>query len=131
MRGHGVAQTELGYRMLLGVGMDQNLPGAHDAFQAAAANGDAFGLYNLGVIHNRGIGVPANIPRALEYFEAAARQGVAGAYNAQAAMYFEGVGVPMNKTKAMCVLPKQSCTLRVLVCPWTKPRRGAFALDNI
>jgi uncharacterized protein len=109
MRGHGVAQTELGYRMLLGVGMDQDLPGAHDAFQAAAVNGDAFGLYNLGVIHNRGLGVPQNVSKALAYFEDAAGQGVPGAYNAQAAMFFEGVGVPMNKTLARHDLPPATC----------------------
>jgi len=47
---------------------------AHDYFKAAAAQGDANGLYNLGTCHARGYGTPQDDQSAFNCFRAAAEK---------------------------------------------------------
>lgn len=63
---------------------------AYDYFKAAAKDGDANGLYNLGTCHARGYGTPQDDQSAFNCFRAAAEQGHPEALNNVGWFFREG-----------------------------------------
>ena len=63
---------------------------AYDYFKAAAAEGDANGLYNLGTCHARGYGTPQDDQSAFNCFRAAAEKGHPEAINNVGWFFREG-----------------------------------------
>jgi uncharacterized protein len=100
--GDAAAQTNLGYRQLLGLGVGEDTVAARAAFERAAAAGEPLAGFNLGVLHLRGLGVAQNETRARELFEAAHGTGVAAAADSLAQLYYHGIGVPQDRAYAWC-----------------------------
>jgi TPR repeat protein len=65
-------------------------------FKRAAGDGDANGLYNLGMCHARGLGVPRNDESAFSCFRSAAEKGHPEAINSIGWFFREGRVVPKN-----------------------------------
>lgn len=63
---------------------------AHDYFKSAAGQGDANGLYNLGMCHMRGLGTPIDEQSAFNCFRAAAEKEHPEAINNIGAFFREG-----------------------------------------
>lgn len=81
MRGSVDAQRRLAYRRLLGRGIEADPEGAFRDFEAGAAQGDAYALFNLGYLYLRGLFVPVNYTKAkgaAGHGRAAAQPGPAG-----------------------------------------------------
>ncbi|MGN0853245.1 MAG: hypothetical protein ACI4Q3_07695 [Kiritimatiellia bacterium] len=62
-------------------------------FKRAAGEGDANGLYNMGMCHWRGLGVPKNERHAFDCFRAAAEKGHPEAINNIGAFFRDGIVV--------------------------------------
>ncbi|GAQ82328.1 hypothetical protein KFL_001080040 [Klebsormidium nitens] len=100
LRGVAEAQRHVGYRRLLGRGVDQDVHEARRYFEAAAGAGDPYAAFNLGYMYMRGIAHPVNYTAARELFEYAAEDDLPAAYNGLGVLYYSGWGVPQNFTKA-------------------------------
>lgn len=70
--------------------MQANPVQAMQHFEAAAAQGDDFAVFNLGFMHMKGLGTPPNATAAEQHFKQAASQGVASAYNGLGVLHFGG-----------------------------------------
>jgi len=100
-RGSAEAQRHLGFRRLLGQGMEANPEHAMREFQAAAAEGDPYAMFNLGYMNLQGLGVPAqNFEAAQRWFHEAAEAGLPAAANGIGVMHFNGQGIVQNFTAA-------------------------------
>jgi len=93
------AQKEVGWRALVGRGMEENHGQAMEHLEQAAAVGDPDAIHNLGYMHMNGLGVDQNYTRAKEYFDQAAEHNITAAFNALGFMHYRGVGVPRNLTQ--------------------------------
>mmetsp|Transcript_11317 Transcript_11317/g.32104 ORF Transcript_11317/g.32104 Transcript_11317/m.32104 type:complete len:1034 (-) Transcript_11317:325-3426(-) len=99
-RGSVEAQRHLGFRRLLGQGMDANPDHAFREFQGAAMEGDIFAMFNLGYMYLRGVGTPQNFGEAGRWFNQAAQAGLPAASNGLGVMAFNGHGMAQNLTAA-------------------------------
>ncbi|KAG1675462.1 hypothetical protein FOA52_001761 [Chlamydomonas sp. UWO 241] len=99
-RGNMDALQRIGYRKLVGQGMDPDPAAAFQDFQAAAAQGEPAAIFNLGFMHLKGIHVPQDYDRARAYFLQAAQLDVSAAHNGLGAMHWMGEGAPVNLTAA-------------------------------
>ena len=59
-------------------------------FQAAAAQGDGYAVFNVGYMHMKGIGTARNATAAVQHYKLAHAAGVASAYNGLGVLYFSG-----------------------------------------
>ncbi len=65
----------------MGRGIEADPEGAFHDFQAGAARGDAYALFNLGFMYLRGLFVKQNYSEAHHYFEKSAKGGLPAGYN--------------------------------------------------
>lgn len=105
-RGSAEAQRHLGFRRLLGQGMEANPEHALREFQAAAAEGDPYAMFNMGYMYLRGLGAQRNFQQAQHWFEQAAEAGLPAAYNGLGVMNFNGQGTSQNFTAARIAFEK-------------------------
>ncbi|GAB4821879.1 hypothetical protein N2152v2_008925 [Parachlorella kessleri] len=99
-RGRVEGQRQVGYRMLLGQGMERDEAGAFRQFLEAGRQGDAVANFNLAYMYMSGIHVARNMTKAIYYMKLAAQQDLPNAYNGLGVVYFHGQSVPVNFTKA-------------------------------
>lgn len=99
-RGVPEAQRHVGYRRLLGRGMERDEAAALREFEAAANQGDELAQFNLGYMHMRGMSVPRNFTEAKRRFEAAAAKDLPAAHNGLGVLAFNGHGGEKNLTAA-------------------------------
>ena len=92
------SQKEVGWRALVGRGLDENHAEALQHLRRAAAAHDPDAQHNLGYMYMNGLGVPRNYTEARRHFEAAAASNITAAYNALGYMHYKGTGVPRNLT---------------------------------
>jgi len=92
------AQKEVGWRSLVGRGLDQDHAQALQHLEAAAVVGDPDAQHNLGYMYMNGLGVERNLTKAKTYFDEAAKYNVTAAFNALGYMYYRGAGVAKNTT---------------------------------
>jgi TPR repeat protein len=92
------AQKEVGWRSLVGRGLDEDHGQALQHLEAAAAVGDPDAQHNLGYMYMNGLGVERNMTKAKTYFDEAAKHNVTAAFNALGYMYYRGAGVTKNTT---------------------------------
>jgi len=92
------AQKEVGWRSLVGRGLEEDHGQALQHLEAAARVGDPDAQHNLGYMYMNGLGVPRNMTKAKGYFDEAAKYNVTAAFNALGYMYFRGAGVAKNVT---------------------------------
>mmetsp|Transcript_49319 Transcript_49319/g.102882 ORF Transcript_49319/g.102882 Transcript_49319/m.102882 type:complete len:411 (-) Transcript_49319:4-1236(-) len=90
------SQKEVGWRALVGRGLEENHAEALQHLQRAAAAQDPDAQHNLGYMFMNGLGVKRNYTEARRHFEAAAAANVTAAYNALGYMHYKGTGVPRN-----------------------------------
>jgi len=95
-KGKAWAQSMLGNRYDLGLGVDQSNQQARELYELAARQGDASAQNSLGNLYRIGQGVDQSKKRAAEYYEAAARQGLAGAQCSLGLLYLIGHGVEQS-----------------------------------
>lgn len=69
---------------------------AKEYFEKAAANEEAGGYYNLGVLYLKGIGVEKDVKIACQFFIKAANVGQPKAFFQLAKMFHTGVGLKKN-----------------------------------
>jgi len=91
-RGDAEALRQMGYRQLLGQGLDADGGAAAAAFAAAAAAGDPYALFNDGYMAFQGQHMPRNYTLAKLRFHQAAVLGIHAAYNGLGAVYYHGEG---------------------------------------
>jgi SEL1 protein len=91
-RGDAEALRQMGYRQLLGQGLDADGGAAAAAFAAAAAAGDPYALFNEGYMAFQGQHMPKNYTLAKLRFHQAAVLGIHAAYNGLGAVYYHGDG---------------------------------------
>ena len=99
-RGVPEAQRHIGYRRLVGRGMDRDEAAALREFEAAAGNGDELAAFNLGYMHMKGLSVPQNFTEARKRFDAAIAKELPAAYNGIGVLHFNGWGTERNYTAA-------------------------------
>jgi len=100
--------AKLGFLFREGIGVSQDSNEALKYFVTAAAEGDAFALYNLGYFHSKGIGLKKDLEKARDYYLKAAEKGnpyaqhnLGGAYGKR-----NGELCPYNFKKAIYWLEK-------------------------
>jgi hypothetical protein len=81
----------LGWRRLVGRGIEADPEGAFHDFMAGAQRGDAYALFNLGYMYLRGLYVKQNYSEAHSYFEKSAKGGLAAGYNGLGVLQVRGV----------------------------------------
>lgn len=91
-RGDAEALRQMGYRQLLGQGLDADGRAAAAAFAAAAAGGDPYALFNEGYMAFQGQHTSRNYTLAKLRFHQAAVLGIQAAYNGLGAVYYHGEG---------------------------------------
>lgn len=99
-RGVPEAQRHIGYRRLVGRGLERDEAGALREFEAAAANGDELAAFNLGYMHMKGLSVPQNFTEARRRFDAAIAKDLPAAFNGIGVLHFNGWGTERNLTAA-------------------------------
>ncbi|MEU5992944.1 tetratricopeptide repeat protein [Spirillospora sp. NPDC047418] len=77
--GHPAGRRGLGYMLLNGIAVQQDVPAAADLFEAAAKSGDAIAALNLGSLLMKGIGIRPDEARAVEMLRRALADGVPAA----------------------------------------------------
>lgn len=76
-KGYPLAECQIGYFYLEGLGVQKDLEKAFYWTERAANHGDRDGQYNLGLFYEDGIGVERDLEKAKIWYEAAAQQGQA------------------------------------------------------
>lgn len=99
--GYGPAHNMLGRCAHFGWGCEKNLQKAAQHYEAAAALGDEWGRYNLGILTMRGMGMPQNLKQALLLFQTAAQNGHAKSMNILARFLEEGWEIPQDRQAAL------------------------------
>eukprot|EP00897_Mesotaenium_endlicherianum_P011062 jgi/Mesen1/9985/ME000072S09396 len=99
-RGVPEFQRHMGYRHLLGRGIQQDNGDAFRLFEAAAVQGDDVAAFNLGYMHMKGLSTPVNYTAARHLFLRAAERRLPSAYNGLGVLHFNGWGTPVNYTLA-------------------------------
>lgn len=81
--------------------VDDNYAQALKSYEQAATQGNAFGLYNLGLMYLYGKGMPVNYLKAKELFAEAAHNNIHEAMNQLGSIYFMGLGQPRDEQLAL------------------------------
>ena len=92
------AQKEVGWRSLVGRGLDEDHAQALQNLEAAAVVGDPDAQHNLGYMYMNGLGLERNMTKAKLYFDQAAKSNVTASFNALGYIYYRGAGVGKNLT---------------------------------
>jgi TPR repeat protein len=79
----------------------QDLSKAVEWYKQAAAQGNAYGQYNLGYCYDNGYGVTQDLSKAVEWYKQAAAQGNASGQNDLGYCYQHGQGVTQDYSKAV------------------------------
>ena len=74
-KGYPLAECQIGYFYLEGLGFQKDLAKAFYWTKRAADHGDRDGQYNLGLFYEDGIGVERDLGKAKIWYKAAAQQG--------------------------------------------------------
>lgn len=74
-KGYPLAECQIGYFYLEGLGVQKDLEKAFYWTERAANHGDRDGQYNLGLFCEEGIGVERDLEKAKIWYKAAAQQG--------------------------------------------------------
>ena len=74
-KGYPLAECQIGYFYLEGLGVEKNLSKALYWTERAAEHGDRDGQYNLAWFYEEGIGMEKDIGKAKSWYEKAAAQG--------------------------------------------------------
>lgn len=74
-KGYPLAECQIGYFYLEGLGVQKDLAKAFYWTKRAADHGDRDGQYNLGLFYEDGIGVERDLGKAKIWYKAAAQQG--------------------------------------------------------
>ena len=93
VKGHPVAQNNLGILYLDGKGVKQDTSEAVRYLSLSAASGSSLGQNNLGGLYREGKGVPRDYAKAAQWFMASAAQGNAAAMYNLGLMYEMGQGM--------------------------------------
>lgn len=100
--GYGPAWNMLGRCAHFGWGADApDLLQAAQYYEKAAALGDEWGRYNLGILYMRGIGVDQDLKKALKLFRHAAQNGHAKSMNIFARFLEEGWEIQQDQKAAI------------------------------
>lgn len=99
--GFGPGHNMRGRCFQFGWGCEKDLQQAARCYEAAAAAGDEWGRYNLGIMTMRGIGMEADLARALDLFRTAANNDHAKSMNLYARFLEEGWVVPQDRAAAL------------------------------
>lgn len=99
--GFGPASNMLGRCYHFGHGVEKDLARAAAHYEKAAALGDQWGRYNLGILALRGLGIRADRPKAFALFREAAHKGHAKSMNLYARFLEEGWEVPQDRQEAL------------------------------
>ncbi|KAI4326281.1 hypothetical protein MLD38_031610 [Melastoma candidum] len=95
------AYNGIGYLYVKGYGVEKkNYTKAKEYFEKAAANEEAGGCYNLGVMYLKGIGVTRDVKLACKYFMIAANAGQPKAFYQLAKIFHTGIGLKKNSAMA-------------------------------
>lgn len=89
-KGYPLAECQIGYFYLDGLGVEKNLSKALYWTERAAQHGDRDGQYNLAWFHEEGIGVAPDPDKARYWYARAAAQGHDLAIGKRAALYKHG-----------------------------------------
>ena len=71
-KGYPLAECQVGYFYLEGLGVEKDLPKAFYWTERAATHGDWDGQYNLGSFYEDGVGVAQDLEKAKYWYKAAA-----------------------------------------------------------
>lgn len=74
-KGYPLAECQIGYFYLEGLGVQKDLEKAFYGTERAADHGDWDGQYNLGFFYENGIGTQRDLEKAKIWYKAAAQQG--------------------------------------------------------
>lgn len=99
--GFAIAQTHLGKRYLLGVGVPQDYKQALKWYTKAAEQGDVDAQMSLGLMYFNGNGVAKNYKQTFKWYIRAAEQGYADAQHNLGTLYDNGEGVLKDNKKAL------------------------------
>jgi TPR repeat protein/transglutaminase-like putative cysteine protease len=94
-------QTEQGHIFYFGKGVPVDYAKALDWYTKAAAGGNQFAQFNLGIMYEKGQGIEQDFAKAVALYLQAAEQGNAAAENNLGGMYERGRGVPKDLVKAV------------------------------
>eukprot|EP00899_Mesostigma_viride_P025394 jgi/Mesvir1/6039/Mv00778-RA.1 len=100
------AQRAMGYRHLVGRGVERDEGAAVDHLQAAAAAGDGFAALNMGYVYLKGLHTPPDYIQARRFIQQAVDAGVPSAYNLMGVLHFNGWGTRQNYTAALHMFEK-------------------------
>lgn len=102
LKGHTIAQFELGNRYLEGKGVDENLNSAINWFMMAAHRGLPEAQYTLGFLYQNGRGVEKDINKSVFWYKRAANQGNKESQIKLGSIYYYGnVGIEQDKKSAI------------------------------
>ncbi|MBA2652571.1 MAG: sel1 repeat family protein [Tatlockia sp.] len=90
--------------------VDDNYSKALSAYQLAAQENNAVGLFDLGLMYVEGKGMAVDYPKAIELFSKASELGYNDALTQLADLYFKGLGVARNEKKALELYKKAAST---------------------
>lgn len=103
--GSCVNQCVLGLCYLHGIDVDVDYKEAFRFLSAAADQGAARAVLNLGYMHAKGLGIPKNVPEAIRLFEAVGRpEDSSDAFLARIELgriYSAGISVPIDADAAL------------------------------
>jgi TPR repeat protein len=100
-QGNAVAQHNLGWMYLNGLGVPKDDKQAVKWYRLAAEQGDAWAQNYLGVAYENGEGVTKDDKEAIKWYRLAAEQGEAYAQHNLGWMYQNGQGVPKDDREAI------------------------------
>ena len=99
--GHAMAQYQVGFYLLNGIGVAQNIEEAVAWFRKSVEQGDAQAQYWLGSCYARGFGVTKDPVTALSWFQRSAEQGYEQAQYKMGVCCQDGIGTDKNLPKAL------------------------------
>jgi len=99
--GDTFAQTNIGYMLSQGLGVEKNEKEAIKWYEKAALKGDSNAQFNIGSMCETGRGIEQNYEKALEWYSKSAEQGNAFAQANLGSLYYNGNGVKVNYEKAL------------------------------
>ena len=99
--GHSDCQAALALHTLKGDITQRNPERAHDLFQIASLQGNAWATYLLGATYENGDGVARELKMALKYFKEASELGDTWATYKVGAAYYYGLGVEESNPSAV------------------------------
>jgi uncharacterized protein len=99
--GDTFAQTNIGYMLSQGLGVEKNEQEAIKWYEKAALKGDSNAQYNIGSMCETGRGIRQDYEKAMEWYSKSAEQGNAFAQANLGSLYYSGNGIKVNYQKAL------------------------------